>query len=95
MKLNKLSILIGLILLFWCCGEQRTDLPPRYGMLCNVDSSKFIATMPGGTRLYKWDYGSVAYNNLEDAVKRAWSQYNHVSLPPDTTNWIECTKCKE
>ncbi len=68
---------------------EKKELPPGYGMMCNSDSSKFIATMPGGTRIYN---GSVynAFDNAQDATDRAWRQYNYSSPPPDSVDWRKC-----
>lgn len=96
-NLKKLGIFVGLMCLLVACGDedekeqQRSHgLPPLYGMLCSADSTEFIAIMPHGTRLYKSSIGYKAYDNYQDAVKRAWELYYYTSPPPDTTNWQEC-----
>jgi len=73
------------------CDAKQEELPPQYGMLCNTDSTKFVATMPGGTRLYKNDVGYVPYSNYKNALKHAWRQYEFKpSGVPDRTSWQKC-----
>lgn len=90
---HKCSMLIGLILLLVvtsCDTKQQEGLPPQYGMLCNQDSTKFVATMPGGTKLYKKEVGFVPFSNYQSAIERAWGQYNYKPDLPDTTSWQKC-----
>jgi len=90
-NLKKLGVFVGLMcLLVACSREKHVELPPQYGMLCTPESSQFVATMPGGTKLYKTIVGYVAYDNYQDAVDRAWGQYEHKPQPPDTRKWQEC-----
>lgn len=92
-KLKIFSILIGLMFLLVACDgdNKQSELPPGYGMLCNSDSTKFVATMPSEFRLYRYDRAQdTPYNNYRDAIKYAWGQYEHVSPPPDTIKYQEC-----
>lgn len=90
-KLKNLGVFVGLICLSVACGhEKHVELPPKYGMLCTPDSSQFVATTPGGIILYKNYFGYVPFNNYQDAINRAWRQYEYKPQPPDTGEWQEC-----
>jgi len=92
-NLKNLGIFIWLILLVACASDDKhLELPPKYGMLCLSDSSTFLPTMPAGTRLYKNFIGHQAYDNYQDAIDRAWWQYEFKSSLRDTADWQKCSR---
>ena len=67
---------------------EEITLPLNYKILCNVN--KYIVKMPGGTKIYKWNFDYTPYNTYQDAVDRAWEQYRYNSPPPDTVEYYDC-----
>ncbi len=76
------------------------DLPPGYKMMTNFDSTKFVALMPGGTKLGTYDYPEKAFMSYQDAVDRAWEMYNfmyefkHKTSELDTIKWYDAEENK-
>jgi len=96
---NIILILLAFSLIYYVYGVVRVvkvDItktypsfpPPRYTILCD-DNGNYLPVMPHGTRLYEgYPYGG--YDKYQDALNRAWKQYNYINPKQDTTNWHEC-----
>lgn len=76
-----------------CSGsgdEKIKELPPRYSVMCNRSGDKFVAVMPGGTKLYKNEADNTPFDSYNGAVNRAWELYEFVPSKGDTVEWFEC-----
>ena len=78
--LNKITALIVICILWlscFSCGHENNNpncLPPEYKMMTDGNGN-YVPVMPGGTKLGK--YPGEPFKNYDNALKRAWSQYNH------------------
>ena len=97
MNIIKWGVFVGLICLLVACNGDadrasdsviRLELPPRYGMLCNFDSTSFLIAMPSGSKIY--DYDGRPFKDVRGAVERAWRLYNWKPSGADTTKWNNC-----
>ena len=104
MKKQKLTIkiiAIGCILILACGCEKKCQYkkpPPGYKILYNQDSTKFIAVMPGGTKLGESkSYPEKAFKSYDEALYRAWYQYNFLPATSeiDTIKWLEYERSLE
>ena len=95
--MKQFIIILALGLLFINCQKEKqeikhSDLPPGYRLLCSEDG-KVIAVMPGGTKLGDYSHPEKAFDNRQDAIDRAWQQYNfkyHKLSELDKIKWVEC-----
>ena len=93
--LKTISIIILISGLIACADNKEypntlhSTLPKGYSILCNVDR-KYIVVMPYGTKVYKELITYTPFDTYQEALDRAWVQYEYINPAPDTTKWKRC-----